>query len=233
MVDRPQVTEAILALLPEISTLNVAGRGAGLYGCHARAWACRAETFVAVRRRTAAGFAAPLQDCFLAGLCRQAGNIVESLMNPPELRGVRILADMANAQLQMLLTYGQVQAFTPGQLILAQGDTAEALFLLLEGKVGAYVRDQHGNEVHLRTTESGGHFGEVGLLEAGRRTASVRALTQCTVFRLDAGAFKQLLKAPDLAVPLLYGLSRSLAIRLADITHRLSELQAHDELWMV
>ena len=154
-------------------------------------------------------------------------------MNPPELRGVRILADMTNAQLQMLLTYGQVLPFAPGQIIVGQGNTAEALFLLVEGKVGVYVRDQQGNEVHLRTTESGGHFGEVGLLDAGRRTANVRALTQCTVFRLDAGAFKELLKAPDLAVPLLYGLSRSLAIRLADITRRLSELRAHDELWMV
>ncbi len=182
------------------------------------------------RRRAAA---APLQGCFLAGLCSQLGDIVESLMNPPELRGVRILADMTNAQLQMLLTYGQVLPFAPGQIIVGQGNTAEALFLLLEGTVGAYVRDQHGNEVHLRTTESGGHFGEVGLLDAGRRTANVRALTQCTVFRLDAGAFKELLKAPDLAVPLLYGLSRSLAIRLADITRRLSELRAHDELWMV
>src|SRR6266700_2981533 len=94
----------------------------------------RAETFVAVRRRAAAGFTPPLQGCFLAGLCSQLGDIVKSLMNPPELRGVRILADMTNAQLQMLLTYGQVLPFAPGQIIVGQGNTAEALFLLVEGK---------------------------------------------------------------------------------------------------
>src|SRR5437870_2032124 len=77
-----------------------------------------------------------------------AAQVTENLMNPPELRGVRILADMTNAQLQMLLTYGQVLPFAPGQIIVGQGNTAEALFLLLEGTVGAYVRDQHGNEVH-------------------------------------------------------------------------------------
>lgn len=154
-------------------------------------------------------------------------------MTTPDLRGVRILADMTNAQLGALLNYGEILQFDAGRVIVAQGDRADALFLLLEGKAGAYVTDPYGNETHLRTTEAGGHFGEIGVLEAGSRTATVKAVTPCTVFRLNARAFRDILKTPDLATPLLHGLSRSLAIRLADITARFAELRSLKDAWLV
>ena len=154
-------------------------------------------------------------------------------MNTPDLRGVRVLADMTNDQVGALLNYGEWLRFAPGEQIVKQGEPADALFLLVEGKTGAYSTDARGNETHLRTTETGGHFGEIGVLESGIRTATVKAITPCVVFRVDAPRFRELLKAPELATPLLHGLSRSLAIRLADITNRFSELHALRDVWMV
>src|SRR6266496_3775807 len=145
-------------------------------------------------------------------------------MNAPELRGIRVLADMSDAQLNALAQFGKVLEFPPAQVIARQGDRSNSLFFVLEGKVGAYATEPHGNEVHLRTIEGGGHFGEIGLLDGGTRTANVKALSQCRVFSLDEKAFQQLLTKPELATPLLYGLSRSLAIRLADVTSRMATL---------
>jgi CRP-like cAMP-binding protein len=154
-------------------------------------------------------------------------------MNTSQLRGVRILAEMTDAQLNALSKYGKVLEFAPSQMIVHQGDDSNALFLVLDGKVGAYIKESHGNEIHLRTIDSGGHFGEIGLLESGGRTANIRAVTQCRLFSLDEKSFQELLKMPDLAAPLLHGLSRSLAIRLADVTNRMAELWSLKDAWHV
>ena len=154
-------------------------------------------------------------------------------MQTPELKNVRILAEMSHAQLDALLKYGQIVEFSPGQTIVKQGSASDALFLVLDGKVGVYATEEHGNEIHLRTIEKGGHFGEIGLLEGGKRTANVKALERCRLFSLDGKSFKQLLQVPELAVPFLHGLSRSLAIRLTDMTNRVTQLWALKDMWTV
>jgi CRP-like cAMP-binding protein len=153
-------------------------------------------------------------------------------MTVPNLERIRILGEMSQVQLSAFSEYGEVLEFAEGQEIIGQGKRADALYLLLDGKVGAYVTDPQGNQVHLRTIETGGNFGEIGLLQAGTRTANIRAMTRCTVFRLDSTAFRQVLQDLELAVPLLHGLSRSLAIRLADITSRLSEARSLKDAWV-
>jgi CRP-like cAMP-binding protein len=154
-------------------------------------------------------------------------------MSAENLRNVRILSGMTDAQLEALLPHGNVLQFAPGKHIIKQSDKADSLYLLLEGEAAAYITDRLGHETHLRTMDSGGHFGEIGVLQGGTRTANVRAVTDCTVFQLEASAFQGVLEDPDLAVPFLHGLSRSLAIRLTDISNRFSELHSLKDAWMV
>lgn len=152
-------------------------------------------------------------------------------MSASELRGIHILADLTNEQLDELAAFGEILPFAAGHKIVNQGERADAMYLLVNGRVAAFAKGKDGNESHLRTTEAGGHFGEIGLLEDGIRTASVRADTNCRVFCLRKDSFRELLKKPELATPLLYSLSRSLAIRLADITSRLSEARSLKDAW--
>jgi CRP-like cAMP-binding protein len=150
-----------------------------------------------------------------------------------ELRGIHILADLTDEQLAWLTSFGEVLPFAAGHRILSQGERADAMFMLISGRVAAFVKGRDGNDSHLRSTDAGGHFGEIGLLVEGIRTASVRAETNCQVFRLRKDSFRELLKKPELATPLLYSLSRSLAIRLADITSRLSEARSLKDAWQI
>ncbi len=154
-------------------------------------------------------------------------------MAASELRGIHILADLTDDQLGVLINYGEILPFAAGHKIVNQGERAEAMFMLISGKVAAYVKGKDGNESHLRTTEKGGHFGEIGLLEDGIRTTSVRAETNCRVFRLRKDSFREILRKPELATPLLHSLSRSLAIRLADITSRLSDARSLKDAWLI
>lgn len=152
-------------------------------------------------------------------------------MATSELRGIHLLANLTDAQLAALQAYGEIISVPAGQKIISQGERADAMFMLLSGKVAAYARGKEGNESHLRSTEAGGHFGEIGLLEEGIRTASVRAEINCRIFRLGKDSFRTILGQPELATPLLYSLSRSLAMRLADMTNRLSEARSLKDAW--
>lgn len=152
-------------------------------------------------------------------------------METSELRKIHVLANLTDEQLVALQIFGEFLAVTAGQKIVSQGERADAMFMVVSGKATAFVKGKDGNESHLRSTEAGGHFGEIGLLEHGIRTASVRAETNCRVFRLGQESFQAILKQPELATPLLYSLSRSLAIRLADITSRLSDARSLKDAW--
>lgn len=121
-----------------------------------------------------------------------------------ELRKIHILANLTDAQLAALATFGEILPVAAGQIIICQGERADAMFMLISGKVAAHAKGKAGNESHLRSTEAGGHFGEIGLLEEGVRTASVRAESACRVFRLNKESFRKILQQPELATPLLY-----------------------------
>jgi CRP-like cAMP-binding protein len=161
------------------------------------------------------------------------GWVKNTCMDGSELRGIHILADLTNEQLGELINYGEFLPYAVGHMIINQGERADAMFLLVNGTVAAYVKGKDGNESHLRTMEAGAHFGEIGLLEDGIRTASVRAGTNCRVFRLRKDSFREILQKPELATPFLHSLSRSLAIRLADVTSRLSDARSLKDAWTV
>ena len=154
-------------------------------------------------------------------------------MKTSELKGIRILAGLSLEQLGALAEHGEVLDVPASQLIFEQGQPADAMYFIIDGKVGVYAIGPAGGEVHLRTIETGGHFGEIGLLQSGTRTANVRTITQCRLSRLDKEAFQGILEVPELAAPFLHGLSRSLAIRLADVTNRFADVKSFKDVWAV
>jgi CRP/FNR family cyclic AMP-dependent transcriptional regulator len=70
--------------------------------------------------------------------------------------------------------------FPAKALIVQEGDRPDSLFIILEGRVKAYVSDASGREVILSTMGPGEYFGEVALDE-GPRSASVMSLEPCVL----------------------------------------------------
>ncbi len=71
----------------------------------------------------------------------------------------------------------------PGTTIMAEGETADQLILVLDGM----VQVEAGGEV-LAVLGPGAVLGERASLEEGRRTATVRALTDCRIVSYPAAA---------------------------------------------
>jgi ATP-binding cassette subfamily B protein len=81
-----------------------------------------------------------------------------------------------------------------GELIVRQGDEADALYILVSGRARVIKETEQGGEVALATLHPGDEFGEQGLLQGGKRTATVRCSTEVEVLRLDRSDFFPLLE---------------------------------------
>ena len=76
-----------------------------------------------------------------------------------------------------------------GEVIIREGDVADAFYVLREGEVDVSSRGETAQPRHLRTMSAGSYFGEIGLLERIPRTATVTALTACRLYRIEGEAF--------------------------------------------
>lgn len=153
-------------------------------------------------------------------------------MSSSDLRAIRMLSQLTEGQLEQLIRFGEFLEFAASQEIIKQGDKADGIYFLLHGKAASYFTDKNGSQTPLVTSEAGAHFGEVAMLQHGIRTASVRATTNCRVFRINLESFESLLKTPELATPVLYALAKSMAFRVTSVTERLADARSLKNAWL-
>jgi cAMP-dependent protein kinase regulator len=105
---------------------------------------------------------------------------------------------LSSEQLEALSHEFQLRAMPAGSILLQQGQSVDALFLLLQGQCQVmHQHPEHGEQV-LRTLEEGDMFGEIALLFGLSATATVRANTPCMLLRLDHGSCERhLLGQPE------------------------------------
>ncbi len=77
-----------------------------------------------------------------------------------------------------------------GEVIVAEGDDADAFYVIVSGPARVLRRGDRGEEVSLGSLGAGDTFGEIALLEGGDRTATVRASGDLEALKLDKAIFK-------------------------------------------
>ena len=90
-----------------------------------------------------------------------------------------------------LATIGEgrnVVAFPKKQTIFAQGDPADAVYYIQEGKVRLTVVSKVGKEATLGILNEGQFFGEGSLAGQALRMGSATAMTECELLRIDKKA---------------------------------------------
>jgi CRP-like cAMP-binding protein len=92
---------------------------------------------------------------------------------------------------EFLATIGegrQVMSFPKKQTIFAQGDVADEVFYIQEGKVRLTVVSKVGKEATLGILSQGDFFGEGVLAGQHLRMGSASAMTDCELLRIDKKA---------------------------------------------
>jgi CRP/FNR family cyclic AMP-dependent transcriptional regulator len=91
-----------------------------------------------------------------------------------------------------------------GETVCWVGDEGDELWVVESGRLTVTAPDERGNHVTLDTLTTGGVFGEVSLLDGGRRTATVRAVTDSQVLALDRSTFHAFIRErPEFAIAIL------------------------------
>lgn len=84
----------------------------------------------------------------------------------------------------------RIESFAPGAVVFRQGDPADRLYLVLEGRARVSSHDAAGAETDLTELLPGQMFGELAILHDQPRTASVRAVDGLKLASLDAAWFR-------------------------------------------
>ena len=99
-----------------------------------------------------------------------------------------------------------------GEVLWSQGDRARELVFIVEGRVSASLHAPGGRLVEIGRAGPGDMVGEIGLLEGGEHTMTVRATEQVAVLGLGRHDFAALLARPDASA---FVLKRRLAVLFA------------------
>lgn len=100
------------------------------------------------------------------------------------LRQVPLFRVLPATELESLALSLEEQTFAPGEVITREGDVGHSYYAVAEGRVDVHQRGRL-----IRTLERGEGFGEIALLRSVPRTATARAATTVTAYRLDRDDF--------------------------------------------
>ncbi len=121
-----------------------------------------------------------------------------------------------------IFTYAQVREVSAGLALVQAGEDDRALYLLIDGTLAVRMPRE---ESAFKTIDSPSVVGELAFFDGAPRSATLDALTDVQVVRIDMNCFTELSEAePELAQAMLLDLARILALRLrmaSDVIERL------------
>jgi len=112
-----------------------------------------------------------------------------TLQTMAELRDIPAFSTLGTEQLAELLEHGRWMTAAPGAKLVEQGAPGDAFYAIRSGQAEV-VRDGE----RIGQLGPGSHFGEIALLRAVPRTASVIARTPVRAFRLDRVGFDHVVR---------------------------------------
>lgn len=97
-----------------------------------------------------------------------------------------LFSELNEAQLQLVLLTCEEANFLPGEIIFRQGEPGDALYIVVRGEVEILLEAPAPGEepALLAVMTNGQNFGEVTLVEEGKRTATARARTAVQLIRI-------------------------------------------------
>lgn len=109
---------------------------------------------------------------------------VPELENSELIGMVPLLKGLPGDLLEEIARQAQAVTFLMDDTIIGQGDHGDALYIIVKGRVAVHRRVDNGEEEQIALLGAGDFFSETALLGDSVRTATVRAVTECTLLRI-------------------------------------------------
>lgn len=128
-----------------------------------------------------------------------------------KLRDISFFSAMSDHDLLQIAEIITLRSYKKGAVIIEEMSEAERFFIIHKGKIQITKHYDGDEEFVLSVQSDGDFFGEMALLDEGKRSASVRAIEPTTVMEISRNDFETLLyKAPALAYRIMKELSSRL-----------------------
>ena len=130
-------------------------------------------------------------------------------------------ADLSPEDIREVLASAEVREVKPGEAVVREGEESYDIFVVRSGSM-VVEKQIGGKPVFLSYIPAGSYFGEMAMVDGGRRTATVSAAIRSQVVRLDGGLFRQLMaRKPALAARLKANIANRLKVN--DFVEKRSE----------
>ncbi|MFQ6029583.1 MAG: Crp/Fnr family transcriptional regulator [Dehalococcoidia bacterium] len=127
------------------------------------------------------------------------------------LSQVWLFAGLSETQLEAISSFTFQKTYSPGELIVEEGETGNGLYIVVSGKVEVLKGLGTENPVILGERGTGEVFGEMALLGEWPRTASVRSVEEVECIGIDRWIFLSLLeRQPQISINMLQILAQRL-----------------------
>jgi signal transduction histidine kinase len=119
------------------------------------------------------------------------------------LRDTPLFGGLDEGLLHRLTEMGEILDLEAGDVLIREGDQADALYVVLSGELDVTKRADR-SDIPVARVGPGALQGEIAALEGGRRLASVMAIGPAEVLRIPVTAVRELLGAgPDVALAVI------------------------------
>ena len=145
------------------------------------------------------------------------------MMDAALFQKIFLFQDIKADELHRVLDRTSLREFPAGTVIIQEGEPGDSLFIMAAGEVEITKQltlvldeDTPKERVMIRLkAENGVYFGEMALLESEIRSATVTALTDCSLLELHQKDFLELIEQhPAMGIKLLLRLAQILSRHL-------------------
>jgi CRP-like cAMP-binding protein len=127
------------------------------------------------------------------------------------LRNIPLFVGLPTARLKLIAYTAEIVSFEPGEVIVRQGDPADAVYIIAEGEAEVLLTDDEGHDMSLGTMGRNTLFGEIAVLCQGRRTTTVKAKERVVTFKISARLFLDLVRtSPEIGMQVMTVLAQRL-----------------------
>lgn len=132
------------------------------------------------------------------------------------LKSLSMFRDTPETLLAEIAHLMREEEFPQGTRIVSEGETGNCMYIIFTGQVQVHKQNQV-----LAVLEEKDFFGELSLLDTETRSASVTALTDCVLFRIDQDPFYDMV---ELRPEIVRGVIKILCKRLRNANLKILEL---------
>lgn len=131
------------------------------------------------------------------------GDVVSRNEIVTALRANPIFGVLEQPALDLLVDQGNEQHFRKAEMVFAQDEPGDRMYLIVSGGVKIYRRSNKGETIELVRRRRPDIFGELAVLDGQPRTACVETTAKTTLFSLHRNVFIGVLQHEPASVPSL------------------------------